>query len=520
MKRILSILLSAVMLLGMLSALPAVAAENSATGYSQTIAEAGRSDDYKNLPNLNSSDVVDDTTNVLKEEFTSHMAFQVSDYAGLVNLQKLVEAGNSFAGITIYQTANIAPDSETEFSGIGTLLGSSAANYKMRPFSGTYDGQGYTIGNLKLTYGLFYRISGGYCTTEIWNTANGKANTTPVTIKNVVIAKTCTVENTGDKTGAIVSQTVDFKCEEVLDMKVIISNCKSEAASVTGGDMTGGIAGAITQPTVISNCTNASPVTVTGKRGGGVVGRMAATSGYGSRISHTLINCLNTGTVNCTYTSASTGCGGLVGDIGVEVALVSGCVNTGDITATKTSNALGEIVGKGSTSSAQLGLYNNTGRETGALQDISATPTDGDVFRNPSDMKIVGVQTSTPADSKINLRVITAVNDLNTYANIRYKVTVSGAKTNIYVPQDTNAVYSSILASYGTETVNTAHKDVVNNNVEGKECQGLSALVIKDIPTSGTYIFTISVYGLKSGNTTEYWGHTVTVTVVNGEVQQ
>ena len=247
---------------------------------------------------------------------------------------------------------------------------------------------------------------------------------------------------------------------------------------------------------------------------------MAATSGYGNSISHTLINCLNTGTVNCTSTSASTGCGGLVGDIGVKVALVSGCVNTGDIKAKMTSNALGEIVGKGSTKYAQLGLYNNTGRETGALQDISATPTSGDVFRNPSDMKIVGVQTSTPADSKINLRVITAVNDLTTYANIRYKVTVSGAKTNIYVPQDTNAVYSSILASYGTETVNTAHKDVVNNNVEGKECQGLSALVIKNIPTSGTYIFTISVYGLKSDNTTEFWGHTVTVTVVNGEVQQ
>lgn len=520
MKRILSILLSAVMLLGMLSALPAVAAENSATGYSQTIAEAGRSDDYKNLPNLNSSDVVDDTTNVLKEEFTSHMAFQVSDYAGLVNLQKLVEAGNSFAGITIYQTANIAPDSETEFSGIGTLLGSSAANYKMRPFSGTYDGQGYTIGNLKLTYGLFYRISGGYCTTESgkWDDTQGKANATPVTIKNVVIAKTCTVENTGNKTGAIVSQTVDFKCAAVLDMKVIISNCKSEAASVTGGDMTGGIAGAITQPTVISNCTNASPVTVTGKRGGGVVGRMAATSGYGNSISHTLINCLNTGTVNCTYTSASTGCGGLVGDIGVKVALVSGCVNTGDIKATMTSNALGEIVGKGSTTYAQLGLYNNTGR--GALQNIGTAPNQGTVFTEPSSMKIVGVQTSAHADSKFNLRVITAVNDLTTYANIRYKVTVSGEKTNIYASQDTNAVYSSILASYGTETVNTAHKDVVNNNVQGKECQGLSALVIKNIPTSGTYIFTISVYGLKSDNTTEYWGHTVTVTVVNGVVQQ
>lgn len=91
--------------------------------------------------------------------------YQIATLENLTWIVEQVNSGNDFSGINFQQTANINASATSEASwnsGAGwTAIGNADNSYA---FSGSYDGQGYTIANLYINnpsanyYGLF-----GYC---------------------------------------------------------------------------------------------------------------------------------------------------------------------------------------------------------------------------------------------------------------------------------------------------------------------------------------------------------------------
>ncbi len=124
----------------------------------------------------------------------------------------------------------------------------------------------------------------------------------------------------------------------------------SNAGGVKGGDSTGGIVGFAsaysTEGYEVKNCTNTGPVD--GDSGvGGVVG--VSTANNNSSSTQEIVGCTNSGAV-----SGESDVGGIVGEhnsdevitsSGTKAATVSGCVNTGAVSATGTSSTAGAIVG-------------------------------------------------------------------------------------------------------------------------------------------------------------------------------
>lgn len=490
MKKILSVLLSIVMLISIISAIPATAIEvTSNVGYSQTVAESGRD----KVPNT-ALDLSDDSVVVssFNEDHGTKTAFKVSNWAGFVKLQEIVEAGNRLAGVTIYQTANIIPSEKTDFKGIG---------FK-KSFSGIYDGQGYVIGNLNFldngshNAGLF-----PYITTSI-----DAETPATVVIRNVVL-QNCSVTSAKNKVGLLVGGTVDSPTLG----KLIIANCKidSTCTATFNGDITGGVIGALTQDASISNCTNNATMSFV-KRCGGIVGRVAYTKGV-----VTITDCVFGGAMTSNQTTDA-GASPIVGQAS-NPAIIVGCKTTGTIgIAEGKEGYIGAVIGQiNKVDASNTVMFNNVDQSNTGLELVGNYYVTATTITAPSAMKLIGVQTGTGEADKMNLRFVAAVNDLETYASLRYKASVTGDKMAEYASVDTTKVYDSILANYGLDTITTTSAEVVNNNVQDATCKGLSALVVKGIPTSGVYRINITVYGV-DGEGAEVWGHTATVTVENG----
>ena len=497
MKRILSVLLSVVMLMGMMSAIPAVAVETSTVGYSQAVAESGRTKVPNDALNLNDASVV---VSSFATDHGTKTAFTVSDLAGLERLKEIVNAGNALAGVTIYQTADIIPSEQTTFDGIGVLDNANKA------FSGTYDGQGYTIGNLKSTTNSLL-----FCTIKTYIDTN---TDTTVVIRNVVL-KDCILQPAKNKDGFIVGGTIDGNTDHPYTGELIIANCKIESSceATYTKSITGGIVGHATQDTYVSNCTNNAEMSFTG-RCGGIVGRAANPQGVVA-----ITDCVFGGAMTSNQTTEA-GASPILGQASTT-AIIVGCKTTGTITVpTGKKGYIGAVIGQINDAKANnTVIYNNTDTENTGCELVGNVAKDVTVttLTAPSAMKLVGIQKGTVENSKMPLRFLAAVNDVDTYASLRYRVSVSGDKSAVYDPQDTTKIYNSVLAKYGTELVTLEHADITNNNVQGAECKGLSALVIKGIPTSGVYRINVTVYGVDS-NGTEVWGHTATVTVENGNL--
>lgn len=187
--------------------------------------------------------------------------------------------GNSFAGKTVKLTADIDL-ANADFTPIGQTGGYSAKTY----FQGTFDGNGKTIKNLKVSVweagtnegkhyasGLFGFIDAGSATiknlTVDGATVNGAHWTGVIagyltgtvencTVKNATV--TCTHKNDeacGDKAGAVVGYINEGT----------VKNCTAENCTVTAGRDAGQIVGAA-KTTQVTNCT-ATHVTVSAGSG-------------------------------------------------------------------------------------------------------------------------------------------------------------------------------------------------------------------------------------------------------------
>ena len=177
------------------------------------------------------------------------------------------------------------------------------------PFKGTFDGQGYTITNLKIDSGDYTGLIG------VLDAG---------TVKNVKFASV-NISTTGTDVGAAVGRIIN---------NGKVKNVQVLSGSVSGAKRVGGVVGCIKAYGSVADCSNAATVSATTYNVGGIVGAAYYTeTGKAMQIS----GCTNTGAV----TSDGVGAGGIVG---LSAAHVTGCENSAAVTGTGTS--IGGIVGE------------------------------------------------------------------------------------------------------------------------------------------------------------------------------
>ena len=246
----------------------------------------------------------------------------------LAALVEAVNNGNDYAGYTIRLTKNLDLNGN-EWTPIGTKGTSNV-------FKGTFDGDGRTIKNLK--------ISSGDCVAFFGAVENA-------TVKNLTVEGNVN----GKNAAGIVARVVGG---------AIIENCVNRA-TINASDKAAGIVmyaqgssssdqyGPLSSDCVIKNCKNYGAVNANKIAAGGIYGWSGDESGKLK-----ITDCENNGVVTATNTAQA---GGIAGNC--RVITVENCANNG--TVTSAANA-GGIVGKNDTKASTITSCKNTATVVGA----------------------------------------------------------------------------------------------------------------------------------------------------------
>ena len=231
--------------------------------------------------------------------------------------------------------------------------------YARNAYKGTFDGQGYTIKDLKITgsasnnCGLFGYVDSG-------------------TVENVTLQGTITLTGNGSSSygaGGIVGQ--------LSGQTGAIRNCRSDV-TVQGGQNVGGIVGYVaggynTATKSITGCVNTGAISSNGYNAGGIVGYISGQV--------TVDSCYNRG--NCT--SGSYRAGGIAAYLYSSYATVKNCYTTGVTKVAYGSNACA-VVGNKSSGTMKDCFYlsgltadaNATAKTSDGLKALA--PTLGELF--------------------------------------------------------------------------------------------------------------------------------------------
>ena len=246
----------------------------------------------------------------------------------LAALVEAVNSGSNYDGYTIKLTKNIDLNGH-EWTPIGTK---GTANV----FKGTFDGDGRTIKNLK--------ISSGDCVAFFGAVENA-------TVKNLTVEGNVN----GKNAAGIVARVVGG---------ATIENCVNRA-TINASDKAAGIVmyaqggsssdqyGYLSSDCVIKNCKNYGAVNANNIAAGGIYGWSSDESGKLK-----ITDCENNGVVTATNTAQA---GGIAGNC--RVITVENCANNG--TVTSAANA-GGIVGKNDTKASTITSCKNTATVVGA----------------------------------------------------------------------------------------------------------------------------------------------------------
>ena len=222
MKKLIVCILTLSMLLSSLGMI--AFANNEVIGYSSARVEAQSLDGVADILDYDATDV--------------KQAYKITQAAGIVKLAEIVNGtdeveANKLTGVTVYLAGDINMGLVSNYAPIGVD--------ETKCFSGTFDGQGHVIDNLKVNSavqnaGLFGCIVGG-------------------TVKNLVIGSGCrfvSVFAGEDRFAAFVGLT---------NGDVTIDNCYN-LASVTGSKLIAGFVGRVntTGTLTIRNSTNAGAI--------------------------------------------------------------------------------------------------------------------------------------------------------------------------------------------------------------------------------------------------------------------
>ena len=245
----------------------------------------------------------------------------------LAALAKAVNGGEAYEGYTIKLTKDLDLNG-IEWTPIGTKGTSNV-------FKGTFDGDGRTIKNLK--------ISSGDCVAFFGAVENA-------TVKNLTVEGNVN----GKNAAGIVARVVGG---------ATIENCVNRA-TVNASDKAAGIVmyaqgsssdqyGPLSSDCVIKNCKNYGAVNANKIAAGGIYGWSGDESGKLK-----ITDCENNGVVTATNTAQA---GGIAGNC--RVITVENCANNG--TVTSAANA-GGIVGKNDTKASTITSCKNTATVVGA----------------------------------------------------------------------------------------------------------------------------------------------------------
>lgn len=264
--------------------------------------------------------------------------YRINSYAELRTIAERVARGDTLSGKVFRLEGDIAITNDSWLPIGGYLTPIKPDTTGKLVFSGTLDGNGYSIG---LGYGWVKQD--GYC---LFGSTSG------ATIKNLLVTGNIHVNANA---GGIVATAKN----------TTVQNCFSEV-NVTGTHRVGGIVGNATGSTKLLGCVSTGKINSTYATGkdaavGGIVGEAASTV--------TIRDCNNRGKV--------TAMAGAVGGIaGIAKCPITACVNDGDVeakgyAAQKISGGqdslVGGIVGFGG-GSAKVNLCGNTGDITAAYR--------------------------------------------------------------------------------------------------------------------------------------------------------
>jgi surface protein len=272
---------------------------------------------------------------------------QIYTETDLRTLATEVRGGNNYAGITVYLMNDITMSS-TAFDPIG---------FSGKGFSGTFDGQGYTISSININNsddkgtGLFgyTNESGVVKNVRLTGTIVGGSDTTGGSsmyagsivgyhkglIENCINECSVTGRRPGMPASGLVNTYNVGGIVGCLDGGTIRNTINK--GTVYTYRQCGGIAGLVhtTAGALIENCVNTGYVHTSGADVGGIVG-------YGSYC--TVKNCYNTGKVQG-YVSNSWvgtyGIGGLVGNMRTANFRIENCYNVGQVNNTDTGSPKG-----------------------------------------------------------------------------------------------------------------------------------------------------------------------------------
>lgn len=295
----------------------------------------------------------------LKGEGTAASPYLVESAADLAFLAKSVNAGTTYEGKYITQTADIDLGSK-EWTPIGIC---SEDSKKLVPFSGVYDGKDHKVtglrinGALTVDTGLFGFIS---------STSKNSAGVANLSVSGEIKINAPRSVGIGGIIGRIcleadvgLSEIYVINCTS--DVDITLTNCKNQPRVggvigyanlstvqnvISNGDITintsatsrvAGVFGEITSSTA-KHCVNNGNITATATGGNAQVGGISGMSVYWPKSGRTLVfdTCINNGDVSSTLTTGKCYTGGIVGgfysdDKKAMDILVVDCVNTGKI---------------------------------------------------------------------------------------------------------------------------------------------------------------------------------------------
>ena len=248
---------------------------------------------------------------------TAEDPYLIRDKDDLLKLNKgITEDLQSFEGDYFIQTNDIDLEGATDFTGI------APTNNVKHVFSGTYDGQGYSIHRLVMN-----GVTVGDDGKAVQNSSRYYAGFFGSvgehgTVKNLNIASDCSFYGYS-YVGAIVGYNAGR-----------IENCKNYAPVAVCRQYAGGIVGYSLATSVITGCYNGGDVKSGATYAGGIV---ALTLGEVSE-------CQNDGDITCAYnpdynTVTQTSAGGIAGYLNQQGSILD-CVNTGAVSAPNTVGGL------------------------------------------------------------------------------------------------------------------------------------------------------------------------------------
>ncbi len=280
-------------------------------GYSQQIAEEARASvNLSGIPDL--AGVTNPTAS----------AYKITSAGGWLDFAKLVNSGYNFSGKTVYLAQNIDLSGKTVVP-VGLYYNNGSTSSK-KAFSGTFNGLGYTIDGINVTYG-----TDTYCGMGLFGNLNG------ATVCNLVIGSNCSFNDQhGSAHGGTAALTGysegTTKIENVATYATVFS--KQHAAGIVGR-------GGVTSITYCSNygeiSSNSNAAGITAFRVGGKINhcvnygtiKCGTAGGVLARVAaaETYVNLVNYGVVLGTNGYA----GGIIGRVEASNPTLKDCVNYG-----------------------------------------------------------------------------------------------------------------------------------------------------------------------------------------------